>query len=57
MKESDPIDPKTTKTTLSQTETKKKKKSQPTVRHHTDNIAFNQGKQCPLQATPAAPKP
>jgi hypothetical protein len=49
MKESELIDPKATKTTLSQTE---KKKSQPTDRHHKDNITLNQGKECPPQETP-----
>jgi hypothetical protein len=41
MKESELIDPKTTKTTRIQTE--KRKKAQPTDRHHTDNITLNQG--------------
>jgi hypothetical protein len=54
MKESEIMDPKTTKTTLNQAE---KKKTQPAGRPNTDNITLNQGKECPPQATPAALKP
>jgi hypothetical protein len=42
------------KTTLSQAE---KKWAQETYRHHTNSITPKQEKECPPQATPAAPKP
>jgi hypothetical protein len=53
MKESEHIDPKTTETTLNQTE---KKKTQPADRPNTDNTALNGGKEHSTHATPAAPK-
>jgi hypothetical protein len=54
MKESELLDPKTAKTTRSQTQ---RNKAQPTDGHRTDDRTLNQGKECSPKATPAAPKP